>query len=441
VAGSGLATALTSFAANAAVDTSGYKALVCVFLRGGMDAHDVLIPTDTAGYNQYASVRSSILPAYGGARDRSQLLSLSGTSFGLPPEFTRLQSLYDAGDLAVVSNVGPLIQPTDRTSYINNSVPLPRALFSHNDQQSTWSTFETEGAQFGWGGFFGDAVIGAGANTLPSFTAISFAGNDVYLSGQQTFQYPIRASGGVQTINEITNPSFLGSAGGNAAARDLIVEHLRAGGFDSPNLFEDDIATATQTAVDVNATYSAAFASAPALGGFPANPLGTQLRSVARTIAIRGALGASRQIFLTSMGGFDTHSNQAPALTMRFAQIDSALDAFHTAMQSLGISNDVTLFTMSDFGRTMAPNGDGTDHGWGGHHFVLGGAVNGQQVYGAIPPPTVDHSQAILDGRLIPVTSVDQYAATLGGWFGLDAPALNTALPGLVNFGAPPAFL
>ncbi len=441
VAGTGLATALTSFGAQAAVDTSGYKALVCVFLRGGLDAHDVLIPTSVSEYNEYASIRASLLPTYGSARDRTQLLSLTGTSHGLPPDLPLLHNLYESGSLAILSNVGPLIQPTNRDAFLNNTVPLPRALFSHNDQQSTWSSFQPEGSQFGWGGFLGDAVLGAGANTLPSFTAISLAGNDVFLSGQQTFQYPIRASGGVQQINEISNPSFLGSASGNAAAQDLIVEHLRAGGFDSSNLFESDVAVATRNAVDTNEAYAAAFSGAPSLNTFPANSLGIQLRTIARTIAIRGALGADRQIFLASIGGFDTHSGQANTLTSLYNQLDGAISAFHDSMQSLGVSNDVTLFTVSDFGRTLAPNGDGTDHGWGGHQFVVGGAVNGGQVYGAIPPPEVEHSQGVRDGRLIPVTSVDQYAAGLGAWFGLDAPALDTAIPGLSNFAAPPAFI
>ncbi len=441
VAGTGLTTALTSFAANAQVNTSGYKALVCVFLRGGLDAQDVLIPTDTATYNQYAAVRASLLPSYGGSRAQSQILPLSGTTTGLPPELSALHTLFESGDAAIVSNVGPLIVPTDRNAVVNNTVPLPNALFSHNDQQSTWVTFETEGAQFGWGGFFGDAVLAANANAIPSFTAISVAGNDVFLSGRQTFQYPVRRSGGVQRINEISNSSFLGSASGNAAAQDLIIEHLRAAGFDSPNLFEQDVAVAEQTAVDNNAAYSSAFASAPNLTGFPSSALGTQLRTVARTIAIRNSLGATRQVFLCSRGGFDTHSGQASTLRNLQEDISESIAAFFNATNTLGVQNDVTLFTVSDFGRTLAPNGDGTDHGWGGHHFVVGGAVNGGQIYGAVPPPELEHTQGFRDGRLIPVQSVEQYAATLGSWFGLDDAALGVALPRLANFSGRPAFL
>ena len=441
VAGTGLTTALTSFAANAAVDTSGYKALVCVFLRGGLDAHDVLIPTDPSAYDQFASVRSSLLPSYSGRRALSQILPLSGSQNGLPPELQPLQSLYDAGDMAIVANVGPLIVPTDLDAFTNGTVPVPKALFSHNDQQSTWSSFEAEGSQFGWGGFLGDAVLAAGANTIPSFTAISVTGNDVFLSGRQTFQYPIRRNGGVQRINEISNAGFLGSARNNAAAQDLIVEHLRAAGFDSSNLFEDDVATATQAAVDNNAAYASAFSSAPALSTFPGTNLGAQLRTIARTIAVRNELGANRQIFLASIGGFDTHSGQAVNLLRLLTEVADAVSTFHSTMQSLGVSNEVTLFTASDFGRSFAPNGDGTDHGWGGHHFVVGGGVNGGQIYGAVPPSVLDHDQSYRNGRLIPVVSVEQYGAALGSWFGLDNAALATAFPRLSNFGAPPAIV
>ena len=441
VAGTGLATALTAFGASAAVDTSGYKALVCVFLRGGMDAHDVLIPYDQPTYDQYAAARASLLPTYGTLRNRDQLLPLTGTQSALPPEMPEIRDLYDAGDLAIVSNVGPLIAPTNLNSFLDGSVPLPRSLFSHNDQQATWSSFQPEGGQFGWGGLFGDAVIAAGANNLPSFTAMSVAGNDVFLSGDVTRQYQLRANGGVQTIPELTTPSLLGSASGNPAAQDLMRDHLAAAGFASDNLFETDIASANKSAVENNAAYQAAFASAPSVPAFAGGQLGGQLNTIARTIGIRSALGARRQIFFASIGGFDTHSAQSGTLPTLLTRVSQAISSFHQAMVDFGLSNDVTLFTASDFGRTLAANGDGTDHGWGGHHFVVGGAVNGGQIYGAVPPPEFDHQQGVIGGRLIPVTSVDQYAATLGSWFGLGDPELNAALPNLSSFSGRPAFL
>ncbi len=441
VAGSGLSTALTSFAANAAIDTSGYKALVCVFFRGGLDAHDVLLPTDTADYNEFANIRASMLPAYGGARDPARLLPLSNSNHAFPPEYAELHSLYESGDLAVVSNVGPLITPTDANAFNNNTVPLPRALFSHNDQQSTWAALESEGAQFGWGGRFADAVLGAGANANPAFTAISVADSDVFLSGDLAIEYQIRQNGGVVRVNEITNPNFLGSARNDPAAQDLITDHLRAAGFSASNFLENDIAAATARAVDNNAAYSNAFASAPNVAGLPGTRLGNRLRTVAQTIAVRSALGVGRQVFFVSLGGFDSHSNQATNLQRLLSEISGAISGFYQATIDLGVANDVTLFTASDFGRTLATNGDGTDHGWGGHHVVVGGAVRGGEIYGAVPPSAISHSQGIRGGRLVPVTSVEQYAATLGAWFGLDDPALNAALPNLSNFVGRPDFL
>ncbi|MGF1545610.1 MAG: DUF1501 domain-containing protein [Parvularculaceae bacterium] len=434
----GLCSALGFFAARAQPAPSDYRALVCVFLRGGVDAFDILIPTEPAAYERYAAGRASLVESYRGARDRSRLLPLGATGHGFPPQLARLRELYEAGDLAVVANVGPLIGPVDRDGFESGLARLPPALFSHNDQQSAWSALAPEGAPFGWGGLFGDAVVSA--NTTPSFTAVSVAGNDVFLSGRTTRPFPVRRGGGALRIPELRNRGLLGAARNDAEARELIVAHLRAAGFESDNLFETDLAAASRTAVDNNAAYEAAFDAAPALDGFPSTPLGSQLRTIARTIAIRGSLGASRQVFLTSIGGFDTHSGQAAALAGLQIQIADAVNAFRASMTELGVAREVTLFTASEFGRTFTPNGDGTDHGWGGHHIVVGGSVRGGRIYGDVPPPEADHPQAVRGGRLIPTLAVEQYAATLGAWFGLDDAALAAALPNLARFIGRPDF-
>lgn len=426
---------LAGFSAQAA-DTSGYRALVCVFLFGGMDCHDTVLPYDTPSYTDYANIRASLLASYaqqpgGSTRTRESLLALEPYNnsfdtrqFALPPQMNAMHKLFAQGQAAIVGNVGPLSEPTDRAGFDSNAAKLPARLFSHNDQQSTWMSFATEGSQLGWGGRFGDATVAG--NTQSIFSQISLAGNPVFLTGDTVSPYQISADGvpSIRLINAA--PQQLSS---------LLRDHFDSAGSNRSNLFERDFINLSRTSLAANDILDAALQLGRTVNTpFPSSGLGAQLRAVAQTIAVRDILGASRQVFFVALGGFDTHSTQATDLPVLQQDISDSIAAFYMATEELGIANDVTTFTAADFGRTLTVNGDGTDHGWGSHHFVVGGAVNGGDIYGDIPVSQLGHSQDAGNGRLIPSVSVEQFAAPLGSWFGLNQQALNAALPGLANF-------
>lgn len=426
-----------------AADTSGYKALVCVFLFGGMDGHDTVIPYDTASYNQYANIRRALFDQYedlegGSTRARDRLLPLNlanasafpGRQFALPPELGPIHNLIDNGMGAIVSNVGPLVAPVTREEYRNRSAPLPPRLFSHNDQQSVWMSSQPEGASYGWGGRIADMALAANANPDSTFTAVSAAGNTVFLSGEIVGQYQVGRNGPAEITGLGDNQLY-----GSNALPALFESHLRAEGQTFSNLLRRDFVNVIDRSIDANRTLRDSFEdSAPFTTVFPDSGLGRQLRVVAQIIALRATLGVNRQVFFVSTGGFDTHSNQATSMPNLHTRIAEGMRAFYDATVELGVANDVTSFTSSDFGRTLTVNRDGTDHGWGGHHFAVGGAVNGNRMLGDFPEAAVGHNLDTNNGRLIPTTSVDQFAATLGRWFGLNDTELQDALPGLANF-------
>lgn len=421
---------------SAAADTQDYKALVCVFLLGGLDNHDVLIPYQPTPYEQWASVRRPLLSIQGQSRARSSLLPLSSsgaTAFALAPELAGIKALYDQGRAGVVANVGPLVQPTTKATFEAEAVPLPPRLFSHNDQQSVWQASAPEGAQFGWGGQFADAVIASGANEAPEFTSITSLGDGLFLTGQVARPYQVDVGGAAGL--DLLEAEALGPA-------DLLRRHFLATDADRTNLIARDLANAAEAGIRANERYGAATGTGLAFStAFPESELGAQLRTVAQTIAARDTLQAKRQIFFIGMGGFDTHSAQATALPVLLNQVDQAVTAFYQSMQELSLGHQVTLFTASDFGRTLAVNGDGTDHGWGGHHFVVGDAVNGGIIHGEVPPPTLGHDWDAGGGRLIPTTSVEQYASPLGLWFGLTPSEIASALPNRSNFASEPPLM
>lgn len=451
-AGAALATAGSSvmfsrsFKANAAVNTtqdiSGYKALICLFFFGGMDGHDVLIPVDEASYAPYLQARQTMLGAYGGRRDRGNLLPLRPATnravgervMGLPPELAGIHAAFGRGEAAIMANVGTLRRPTTLEQYRAKDF-LPPRLFSHNDQQAIWQSGQPEGAQAGWGGQFADEIIRAQANGIPDFTAIAGGNVGPFLSGNFTSPYRV-SSGGAPDVNILNTIDRMRNVDDAQLAR--ITAQIRAQNYGADHLIEGDIAAATESGLSANAQFKAARAALPGMATeFPNTGLGRQFRSIVETIAIREALGASRQIFFIGMGGFDTHSNQPGQLSGLLRQIDSNVVAFQSAMRELGTSDQATLFTASDFGRTLAVNGDGSDHGWGSNHLVVGGAVKGGEIYGQVAPAGVDHALDTGRGRIIPTTSVEQYAAPMGRWLGLTEGQIGNALPDLRNFSAP----
>jgi uncharacterized protein (DUF1501 family) len=432
-----LGNAMHGFQSANAAEVTGYKALVCIFMLGGCDTHDVLLPYDQSSYDSFRNIRSSMFGGYNGSRDRNQLLPLSpvnsgdfgGRQFAMPPEMSGLHGLFQSGDAAFVANTGPLIRPLNRTQWQSRTVPVPKQLFSHNDQQSTWAASAPEGAQYGWGGRFADAAVVSGANTNREFSTITAVGNELFLTGQQVLPYQIGLDG-AEEIDLLTEFD-------NANISNLLRRHFSATDFNQSNLIGRDVARIADKSVVLNESYNQAVANLiPLSTQFPQSYLGSQLRAIANAIAIRDSLSVRRQVFFAAVGGFDTHSTQAADLPGHLSEVSAAMTAFHAAMQELGVGNDVTAFTASDFGRTLAANGDGTDHGWGSHHMVVGGAVQGQRIYGNVPPAEFGHEQDADSGRLIPTISVEQYAEPMGRWFGLSNSELAAALPNLSNFTA-----
>ncbi len=422
----------------AAANIDDYKALVCVFLDGGLDSHDMILPQDVASYDQLVAARASLLNLHGDSRARASLLTLDADNnndfgtrrFGLAPEMPGMQSLFNQGKAALIGNVGPLVEPTTAAAFNNRSVALPPHLFSHNDQQNIWQANSPEGAFSGWGGLFGDIMQAAGANSEPVFTSITTSVNPVFANGISTQPFSIsgEASTTIGLLDQYTNSPTI---------REALAQHYRAGTFAGNNLIARDLAAKHTTAYDSNTRYSSVQAGATPLNtAFPDSPLGGQLNNIAKAVSVRNILGARRQIFFVNIGGFDTHSRQAVNLPELLSQIDGAVSAFYNSMTELGVADKVTLFTASDFGRALIPNGDGTDHGWGAHHFVVGDAVRGKQIYGELPPPVVGHEQDGGIGRLVPTHSVEQYAATMGQWFGLNQNELGSVLPNLGNFAS-----
>ena len=411
----------------AAQTATDYKALVCVFLYGGNDYANTLVPYDTAGYNAYRSFRANI------ALDRAALAATvlnptvplpGGAQFALAPGLAPLLPAFDSGRMAVLLNIGTLVGPTSKAQYTARSVPLPPKLFSHNDQQSYWQASSPEGARSGWGGRLGDLF--AAGNGTSTFTCISVTGNAVYLSGRSAVQYQVTSNGSVP-VNGVKNPLF-GSTACSQALQGLLV------GARS-EVFESEYVRVSKRAVEANDQLTSALAGASVATPFPTpNLLADQLRTVARIIAARNSLGAKRQVFFVSLGGFDTHDNIAITHPALMATVGNALAAFNQATLELGVSRQVTAFTASDFGRTLLSNTDGSDHGWGGMQFVLGGAVTGKSFVGTAPVLANNGPDDVGQGRLLPTTSVEQFGATLANWFGVSAADQVAMLPNLANF-------
>lgn len=431
-----------------AADTAGYKAMVCIFLKGGMDQGDTILPYDQASYNQLGQVREGLFNAYnvtdpGSTRNRANLLrlnannqtSLGGREYALPPEMAPLHQMFEGGDLAVVGNVGPLVEQTNRTQMENGTAILPKRLFSHNDQQSTWMSLGVEGSRLGWGGRFMDAAMASAPGDNSTFASISTGSNDVFLAGDTTRPFRVTSNGAPQP-SLTSRRWYLGYTDADDAARARMREYFGRSDFDETNVYAQDLRSANRRAIENSETMLAARENEGELSTeFANDSLSRQLKSVAETIQIQQYLNVSRQMFYVTTGGFDTHNNQANNIGGLHTRFANAIASFKAAMQEIGHWNDVIVFTASDFGRTVIDNGDGTDHGWGGHHFVAGGQVRGKNIYGTLPAAETESDVFTPSrGRLIPSVSVEQYAATIGGWFGLTGSEMSSALPSLNNF-------
>ena len=407
-----------------------YKALVCIFLFGGNDGNNVVIGADTAGYTEYSAVRGA---ASGINIAQSELLTIQpkNTSrvFGLHPSLAKVHPLFASGQLAVLANVGPLNRPTTKAAYLAGT-DNPYQLFSHADQQAQWqTTFSDEPSRTGWGGRLADAVKSMnGSAAMPVSTSI--AGNVLFAQGSATSALTVPSSGTFGLSDNGTNSI--------ARARQQALAALLGEGRDHTLVMEtaDGLANAINLSTIVNPVISATNTTIQSLFNTTGNSLALQLQQVAKLIAARDTFGVKRQVFFVSLGGFDTHTGQLNTQVNLLTQVGDAMKSFYDATATLGVADRVTSFTLSDFGRTFKPAaGGGSDHAWGNHHFIMGGAVKGGAMYGTFPSLALTGPDDVSsEGRWLPSTSVDQYAATLATWFGVTDAQLSGVLPNLAAF-------
>ncbi len=401
-----------------------YKALICIFLYGGNDGDNTLIPRSQNDYNAYSTARRTL------AIPQNQLLPISptttdGRQWGFHPSWPEMQTLFGQKKLAVVANTGILLAPTTRDQFRSESVPLPPQLFSHADQQAHWHTsWADQIPRTGWGGRLADAVNGQNPNAQVSMS-ISLAGSNLYQVGSQVFPYMIYPSG-------VISLWYYNEAWGNPETN--VTKTMLDAQY--ANLFDKTYSETFKRAIENEKKISGILQRAPQITTtFPAeNDLAAQLKMVAKLISVRGELGVKRQIFFCDLQGFDTHGEQPTTQATLLRQLSQAMKAFYDATAELGIADKVTTFTQSDFGRTYKSNGKGSDHGWGNHQFVMGGAVKGGEIYGRIPVHQIGGPDDTSDGRWIPTIASDEYASTLALWFGVGASEMQEVVPNINRF-------
>ncbi len=429
LAGAGATSTFTGLSAIDAFaqDQDDYRALVCVFLYGGNDSFNMFVPRSNEPYELYAQARRNL------AVPQSSLIGVSptasdGSQYGFHPAAPELADLFNGGKLAVVGNVGPLVVPTSREDYQANRVPLPPRLFSHNDQQDFWQSLQSAAPQpSGWAGRVADAMQAQYISGELSMN-ISMVGSNLMQTGATSIPYNLSPGGVVHP-----KMSSLLTGYGRLERRQKAIAAITSN--DTGHLLANHYRNTMRRSLVVGEELGRVLDSNIEIeSNFPATDLGAAMGMVARMISHRNTLGLRRQIFFVGFGGWDTHGDQTARHPALLRSLSQSLGAFYSATESLGVASKVTTFTAADFGRTLTTNGDGTDHGWGGHQIALGGAVKGNAIYGQMPEIRIEGPQDSGRGRLIPTTSVDQYAATLARWYGLPESNMSDVFPNLGNF-------
>ncbi len=414
----------------ATTDSGGYKAIVCLFMYGGNNSFNWFVPTSATQYATYATSRSnlalpvnSLLPLNGTASD--------GASYGIHPSCPEIQSLYNAGHAAVICNIGTLVRPVTPAQARSGAYPLPSQLFSHIDQETSWMTsIANSPERYGWAGRVADLLVSKGGSPNLSYN-IDIGGSNYWQEGRLTEPYALGTSGAA--ILDVTGTNYRN--GLRAQAEMDLIAQAQA---DANPMLQQYAAIQNNASAKVNLVNNAFAAAGGITTTFPSIPgdtgLGAQLHEVVQTIKAQSQIGDNRQFFFVQLSGFDTHNLELSTQQALLGILSKNLNAFWTALGEIGQQSNVTLFTASDFGRSLGSNGDGSDHAWGGHSLVLGGAVQGGKYYGTMPNLAINGPDDFGNGRIVPTTSTDQHAATLSRWFGVADSDLNSIFPNLPNF-------
>jgi uncharacterized protein (DUF1501 family) len=414
---------LAAMSEAAAATATDYKAIVCVFMGGGNDHDNTVVNYDTPSHTLYNGFRPNLAISRAALAPTllTPLTALpNGRQYALAPQLAPLLPVFNAGKMATLLNLGTLVQPTTKAQY-NSGAPVPPKLFSHVDQVAYFqASMQDSSAVEGWGGRMADLLYSGNGRSV--FTSVNLDRSAVFLSGTEVLQYAVSPYGGA-----------IPNALENAVYRDALRASITAG---SAHLMERQYASTTNRALDAYAKISSALAGAPTISTpFPSNSyLADQLKMVAKLISVSAELGVKRQIFFVQIGGFDNHDFLLTAQPRLLDQLARSLRAFYDATVAMNVSSKVTTFTGSDFGRSLIANKDGSDHGWGSMQFVLGGAVKGKQFYGKAPVIADDGPDDVGQGRLLPSTSIDQFAATLATWFGVANGDLPYVMPNISNW-------
>lgn len=415
--------------AAAAFDNSSmaedYKALVFILLHGGNDSYNMLIPRSTSAYNEYATTRSNLAIAQYQLLPINPLIS-DGRDYGLHPALTGIQNLFESNKLAFISNIGTLVEPSTKQQLIEGTVETPLGLFSHSDQQQQWQSGRPhERTNIGWGGKIADLVHSVNLNEDISMN-ISLYGINVFQYGETIIPYVINDEGSIGLRDYNSDDPF------NLLRTQAVNSMLEK---DYADVFKNTYAQTVKTSNDASLLFQTAVDAIPDFSTpFIDNDLSRQMRMVAKTIAARNTLGAKRQIFFVQLGDWDHHDELLVRHNERLTYLNDAVTYFQGVMNELGVEENVTSFTISDFARTLTSNGNGTDHAWGGNSFVFGGAVKGKQLYGTYPSLALGSDLDLFDGVLIPTTATDLYFAELSKWYGLSNSDINMIFPNLAHF-------
>jgi uncharacterized protein (DUF1501 family) len=408
------------------IPTGDYKALVCIFLLGGNDGFNMVVPTSNFDYNEYAASRQNMAIAKGDLLPVSPM-SYGASSYGFHPQLAELQGLFNNGKLAVMANVGNLVEPVNRQQYQNRSKVLPDQLFSHNDQMDQWRYVDPQVQKSGLGGRVMDLAVAN--NQDPLLTGIAIDGRTNWLSSQLNLDLSIGRNGFDQYNYVAPDKNW-------TQDRRAAFKKLLDADYNDP--FTDEFKGLQSRTMELVERVGAQIDGvADFTTSKPEGSLATKLEMVAKLIAIREQLGMERQVFYVGMGGFDTHDGHINRQQELFTELSQSMQYFYDVTTELGVQNNVTSFTSSEFGRTLTSNGDGTDHAWGSHQLVMGGAVRGGDIYGQFPSLEIDGpDDANNDGRIIPTTSVEQFMVSPLRWFGLTDSELNSTMPNLSAFNA-----